>query len=100
MYPKTQHRKLPDRWVDQFQSDAGCRRHCFQSMSLRQALRLLLYCHYTINKGSRRLTLTPLTLLYIIGCGSDVVCCFQRSEEHTSELQSRFDLVCRLLLEK
>src|SRR5699024_11441544 len=25
---------------------------------------------------------------------------FFRSEEHTSELQSRFDLVCRLLLEK
>src|SRR5699024_11775587 len=25
---------------------------------------------------------------------------FARSEEHTSELQSRFDLVCRLLLEK
>src|SRR5699024_11526585 len=24
----------------------------------------------------------------------------QRSEEHTSEVQSRFDLVCRLLLEK
>src|SRR5207249_10893325 len=28
-------------------------------------------------------------------------CCRRtRSEEHTSELQSRFDLVCRLLLEK
>ena len=26
--------------------------------------------------------------------------CGVRSEEHTSELQSRFDLVCRLLLEK
>src|SRR5699024_12419853 len=26
--------------------------------------------------------------------------CGPRSEEHTSELQSRFDLVCRLLLEK
>src|SRR5437868_5275188 len=26
--------------------------------------------------------------------------CGLRSEEHTSELQSRFDLVCRLLLEK
>src|SRR5699024_11799839 len=26
--------------------------------------------------------------------------CVARSEEHTSELQSRFDLVCRLLLEK
>src|SRR5207248_10980687 len=25
---------------------------------------------------------------------------FQRSEEHTSELQSPYDLVCRLLLEK
>src|SRR5438105_9706876 len=25
---------------------------------------------------------------------------FERSEEHTSELQSRVDLVCRLLLEK
>src|SRR5207249_6793766 len=25
---------------------------------------------------------------------------FKRSEEHTSELHSRFDLVCRLLLEK
>src|SRR5699024_11247009 len=28
------------------------------------------------------------------------VCDPIRSEEHTSELQSRFDLVCRLLLEK
>ena len=28
------------------------------------------------------------------------ICTFLRSEEHTSELQSRFDLVCRLLLEK
>src|SRR5437868_11623149 len=26
--------------------------------------------------------------------------CRTRSEEHTSELQSRFELVCRLLLEK
>src|SRR5699024_11873962 len=26
--------------------------------------------------------------------------CSYRSEEHTSELQSRFDIVCRLLLEK
>src|SRR2546422_5478532 len=28
------------------------------------------------------------------------ILCFQRSEEHTSELQSRLHLVCRLLLEK
>src|SRR5699024_12841894 len=32
----------------------------------------------------------------IISIGVD----WGRSEEHTSELQSRFDLVCRLLLEK
>src|SRR5690349_22570120 len=29
-----------------------------------------------------------------------LLCRFVRSEEHTSELQSRRDLVCRLLLEK
>src|SRR5688500_19890393 len=29
-----------------------------------------------------------------------VVMCFERSEEHTSELQSPCNLVCRLLLEK
>src|SRR3989440_1675173 len=31
---------------------------------------------------------------------SDLVCRIISSEEHTSELQSRSDLVCRLLLEK
>src|SRR2546421_8824982 len=30
----------------------------------------------------------------------DAACALWRSEEHTSELQSRSDLVCRLLLEK
>src|SRR5699024_12058342 len=35
--------------------------------------------------------------LEISGYGEEGV---RRSEEHTSELQSRFDLVCRLLLEK
>src|SRR5207249_9280925 len=32
--------------------------------------------------------------------GRHVTASWLRSEEHTSELQSRFDLVCRLLLEK
>src|SRR2546429_5167514 len=36
----------------------------------------------------RRIRASPLTTLYL------------RSEEHTSELQSRLHLVCRLLLEK
>src|SRR2546421_3708839 len=37
-------------------------------------------------------------MLPLSGCFSWAV--FSRSEEHTSELQSRSDLVCRLLLEK
>src|SRR3989440_4569454 len=32
--------------------------------------------------------------------GSSAASTWRRSEEHTSELQSRSDLVCRLLLEK
>src|SRR5699024_11314146 len=46
----------------------------------------------------------PLFLyLHVPGNGQDKPHLYQeetRSEEHTSELQSRFDLVCRLLLEK
>src|SRR2546430_6977257 len=34
------------------------------------------------------------------GCGVPVFCPRDRSEEHTSELQSQSNLVCRLLLEK
>src|SRR5437868_11985768 len=34
------------------------------------------------------------------GSGANRDGTYIRSEEHTSELQSRFDLVCRLLLEK
>src|SRR5207247_10909095 len=33
-------------------------------------------------------------------CSHSVLTILSRSEEHTSELQSRVDLVCRLLLEK
>src|SRR5207249_6770930 len=39
----------------------------------------------------------------LVSCGSSSpmqINAPRRSEEHTSELQSRFDLVCRLLLEK
>src|SRR5699024_12172533 len=46
-------------------------------------------------------------LAYVVGCSLEYYFKIHRvdkqtsrSEEHTSELQSRFDLVCRLLLEK
>src|SRR5207249_10145134 len=45
------------------------------------------------NLGDADLVLDSVTT----SCGCTVA---DRSEEHTSELQSRFDLVCRLLLEK
>src|SRR5699024_11885956 len=40
-----------------------------------------------------------LVLMFLAGSFSRLTK-MERSEEHTSELQSRFDLVCRLLLEK
>src|SRR2546428_10389187 len=46
----------------------------------------------------------PVDALLDLSLDSDLACQFgipiMRSEEHTSELQSRSDLVCRLLLEK
>src|SRR5207249_9085062 len=50
----------------------------------------------------RRLTVTVRHADIIDEIGGDRVASgvAERSEEHTSELQSRFDLVCRLLLEK
>src|SRR5690349_22635607 len=44
---------------------------------------------------SRRLFAARRTIF-----SQSITCCAVRSEEHTSELQSRRDLVCRLLLEK
>src|SRR5699024_12755146 len=56
-----------------------------------------------INLG-RGLDLGLLLTLVILGLrrlSLDLLRCLDlRSEEHTSELQSRFDLVCRLLPEK
>src|SRR5260370_2643830 len=37
---------------------------------------------------------------YYLNKGLDEIVGFERSEEHTSELQSHLNLVCRLLLEK
>src|SRR5437868_12842221 len=58
-----------------------------------------------INGASAALMISPLPFFGPVGAvrvgkidGEFVV--NPRSEEHTSELQSRFDLVCRLLLEK
>src|SRR6266513_3582931 len=70
-------------------------------------------CHFFFLMIRRppRSTLFPYTTLFRSAPGPATSCPSRmtrplvgrsspRSEEHTSELQSRFDLVCRLLLEK
>src|SRR5699024_12772687 len=54
-----------------------------------------------ISMLATRSDLVILDLGSVIGeAGATALEMADRSEEHTSELQSRFDLVCRLLLEK
>src|SRR5699024_10598162 len=55
----------------------------------------VFYLSYMTLGSRRKIALdTQPSYRYLINIGSNI-----RSEEHTSELQSRFDLVCRLLLE-
>src|SRR6266571_8081063 len=69
---------------------------------------LLFYFFFLMIRRPPRSTLFPYTTLFrsmrppsTIGIGScSSAPCFRRSEEHTSELQSHVNLVCRLLLEK
>src|SRR5206468_4828162 len=51
-------------------------------------------------KAARQATDLPLDCHLMITDPDLYIDDFARSEEHTSELQSRSDLVCRLLLEK
>src|SRR5438067_5691646 len=48
----------------------------------------------------QRVAKCPVSAISTRSPGERVLTRAARSEEHTSELQSRFDLVCRLLLEK
>src|SRR5699024_12863432 len=70
---------------------------------LRPAPRSTLFPYTTLFR-SRRYHWTARDESFVCGGFSlgngNHLCVVPRSEEHTSELQSRFDLVCRLLLEK
>src|SRR5699024_4233652 len=62
------------------------------------SLSIALTDNYPFNGG---LMVMPGSHRYFVPCpGATPNDHHRRSEEHTSELQSRFDLVCRLLLEK
>src|SRR5687768_18194964 len=65
---------------------------------IRRPPRSTLFPYTTLFRShSNSLTIRGLAIPAQSGLSSSVV---RRSEEHTSELQSRLHLVCRLLLEK
>src|SRR5438067_9868978 len=74
----------------------------FFFLMIRRPPRSTLFPYTTLFRSERWSTAVPFA------CSGERYCAVPtiepasviRSEEHTSELQSRFDLVCRLLLEK
>src|SRR2546429_6103780 len=76
---------------------------------IRRPPRSTLFPYTTLFRSSTRKSTSSITTRLQSPihprCGTPILplCCFPgsgRSEEHTSELQSRLHLVCRLLLEK
>src|SRR5437868_12014069 len=78
------------------------------TLSLHDALPILPHISFELasNQGSSSTPLSKLmckrlrSVEYGFSALASTEILYMRSEEHTSELQSRFDLVCRLLLEK
>src|SRR5437868_9815722 len=73
------------------------------TLSLHDALPILLAGPGTAPvRGARRINavLVAVRAMVVHAVAAGQASGHLRSEEHTSELQSRFDLVCRLLLEK
>src|SRR5216683_4664823 len=83
--------------------------YCVYIFKFRDIMLIVLFFFFLMIRRPPRSTLFPYTTLFrshglrfdsgndrlhVAGAGAG------RSEEHTSELQSRSDLVCRLLLEK
>src|SRR2546429_4166064 len=63
----------------------------------------LVFRTYSVPFGfgnSRRTSVSSAWNASLPSCACDISIVVKRSEEHTSELQSRLHLVCRLLLEK
>src|SRR4029434_11352057 len=70
--------------------------HLFFLM-IRRPPRSTLFPYTTLFRSHN---LIPLVRVCVCLCVCVCVCVCVRSEEHTSELQSHLNLVCRLLLEK
>src|SRR5690349_23266583 len=67
---------------------------------IRRPPRSTLFPYTTLFRSARFPVPGTRTRRLYFAAGCQASACPARSEEHTSELQSRRDLVCRLLLEK
>src|SRR5438309_7021307 len=69
---------------------------------IRRPPRSTLFPYTTLFRSLSPLSLVMVIVLWEMACRAGLVSplVLPRSEEHTSELQSQFHLVCRLLLEK
>src|SRR5699024_11545147 len=83
--------------------DAGCTVAYLPGLAMRKAADLYPGRSKTDARDAFIIADTARTMphtLRQVDRDNEVLSALKRSEEHTSELQSRFDLVCRLLLEK
>src|SRR5438034_3262215 len=78
-----------------FQAEDGIRDHCVTGV---QTCALPICCHAWPRTSSRLCSASRVSSCHPGRNGPSPAT--NRSEEHTSELQSHSDLVCRLLLEK
>src|SRR5438093_8564004 len=67
---------------------------------IRRPPRSTLFPYTTLFRSSLTLTIAPKCAATVVFVASRWALAKSRSEEHTSELQSLTNLVCRLLLEK
>src|SRR5690349_23000314 len=72
----------------------------FFFLMIRRPPRSTLFPYTTLFRSQHSFLLTQQTQREMLLLGVVLLHLTLRSEEHTSELQSRRDLVCRLLLEK
>src|SRR5699024_11648072 len=82
-------------------SSSGAQAHRYRADWLRMSRVLQQWCSAGICRDNLGIGIgAVIGGIYISNFDISFAPWLSRSEEHTSELQSRFDLVCRLLLEK